>query len=420
MAKVENLLATLRGEEPEPEAPPPMAEGGGGVVSAEAVQEAVAPLEARIAELEQRIVESQAPPPMEDAPALEEVPPMEDAPPALEDAPPPSLEPPAEPPAAPTELVMFLQTKMELLEKKLDIAQQEALRANLVLREREQAQHKAQREVEDLFRGIREAQRAQNFDRTLRDHYSSALLRVRELERRLALAQLRMIPAEDVLAHMSDEESRQTLAGRIREQLDELERKTSGEAAESEAEPAGEGAPEPPSPERIMEADAEVAGDRGRAGFESPPPVSPPAPEADLPQIAVLLGRITDLENRLEEAQEARSREADARRHWEENILDALKSTRRQWQKAGGPELLVESALETMTDSLQARDALQTEMNGLVASIGDQPPDSPETAVLRSKLAECRARMDSLQDKLGKQMAIVQAWVKRSREGGDG
>lgn len=408
MAKVENLLATLRGEEPEPEpeAPPPM-EGGGAVVSAEAVQEAVAPLEARIAELEQRLAAGPPAPALDEAPPMEEMPAFgEEVPPAMEAAPP--MEPPPQPPAAPTELVLFLQTKMELLEKKLEISQQEALRSNLVLREREQAQHKAQREVEDLFRGIREAQRAQSYDKTLREHYSTALLRVRELEQRLALAQLRMIPAEDVLAQIADDEGRAALAARIREQLEELERKTA---------PAPEGAPAAPSPERVEDADAEAAADRAKAGF--PPPVPAAAPDADLPQIAVLLGRITDLEHRLEEAQEARRREADARRHWEENILSALKSTRRQWQKAGGPEMLVEAALETMTDSLQARDALQTRMNALIAGISDEPPDSDRTAKLRAELAECRSRMDALQDKLGKQMAIVQAWVQRSKGKGD-
>ena len=407
MAKVENLLATLRGEEPEPEAPPPM-EGGGGVVSAEAL----APLEARLADLEARLAEASAPPPMDEsaaageAPLLEEVPPLgEELPPAMEDIPP--MEPPPEPPAAPTELVMFLQTKMELIEKKLEISQQEALRANLVLREREHAQHKAQREVEDLFRGIREAQRAQKFDSTLRENYSTAMLRVRELEQRLALAQLRMIPAEDVLAQMADEETRTVLAARIKEQLVELEQKTGS---------LPEGAPTPPTPEGVEEADVEVAVDRAKAGFESV--VGPIAPDADLPQVAVLLGRVADLEGRLEEAHEQRNREAAARRHWEENILAALKTTRRQWQKAGGPELLVESALETMTDSMQERDTLQTEMTALVASISDEPAESSETPAMRVKLGELRKRMEALQDKLGKQMAIVQAWVKRDKEQG--
>ena len=81
--------------------------------------------------------------------------------------------------------------------------------------------------------------------------------------------------------------------------------------------------------------------------------------------------------------------------------------------------MLVEAALETMTDSLQARDALQSKMNALVAKISDEPPDSTETASLRAGLAECRSRMEALQDKLGKQMAIVQAWVQRSKGKGD-
>lgn len=398
MAKVENLLATLRGEEPEPEAPPAME--GGGVVSAEAL----APLEARLAELEQRLAET-APPALEEPP-LEEIPPLgEELPPAMEEA--PSLEPPPEPPAAPTELVLFLQTKMELLEKKLELSSQEALRANLVLREREHAQHKAQREVEDLFRGIRAAQRAHKAESGLQQDYSSALSRVRELEERLALAQLRMIPAEDVLAQMHDEENRSVLTERIKEQLAELERKTTA---------APKGAPDSPTPEAVEEADVQAAFEHGKAGFELG--VGPIALDADLPQIAVLLGRVSELEERLNEAREERDREASARRHWEENILASLKSTRRQWQKAGGPELLVESALETMTDSLKQRDTLQTEMNDLISRIAEESNDSPEMPALRLKLKELRVQMQSTQDRLAKQMAIVSAWVTRSKEEG--
>ena len=101
--------------------------------------------------------------------------------------------PPPEPPQAPTELTLFLQTKMELLEKKLELAQQESLRSNLLLREREQAQRKAQTEVEDLFRSIREQQRAANYDKVLGRQLSSSQLRtplLSETHVRVGLSQM--------------------------------------------------------------------------------------------------------------------------------------------------------------------------------------------------------------------------------------
>ena len=129
----------------------------------------------------------------------------------------------------------------------------------------------------------------------------------------------------------------------------------------------------------------------------------------------MLLGRIADLEHRLEESEKARESEAESRRRWETDMLESLKVTRRQWQKAGGPELLVESALETLVDSMKERDALQLKMSKLVAALQDEPPDSDRTPGYRARLAMNQKKMADLQDKIDKQLALVQAWVERSK-----
>ncbi|MFC1679323.1 hypothetical protein ACFL2T_03850 [Elusimicrobiota bacterium] len=375
MAKVDNLLAALRGEapaEPEPvpalEAPPPQ---GAAPVD-------LSPLEQRIQELERRLAEQAA------------------APPAMEE---PLEPPPPEPPQAPTELSMFLHTRMELLEKKLELAQQEALRSSLLLREREEAQRKAQGEVEDLFRNIREQQRSASYDRVLRQQLSSSQIRIREMEAKLSLAELRMIPAEDVVRHLETEEGRLELARRIREQLTRLESEV--------GDPGAAEKPLPPGPELI-------AGAEGRGAPGEPGPAAR-TPGATFPELSVVLGRVADLERRLEGAQKERDKEREARRHWEENILTAFQQTRGQWQKGGGPELLVEATLETLVDSIRQRDALQEETSKALNALRDEPPDSDQTPLLRASLAECQKRMECLQEKIDKQMAIVQAWVQRNK-----
>ncbi len=294
------------------------------------------------------------------------------------------------PPEPPTQLTLFLQTRMELLERKLEMAQRDAVRSNMILREREVAQRKAQKEVEDLFRGIREQQRAAGFDRELRKNYADARSRIEVLEHRLTLSQLRMIPAEDVLRCLEKEEGRAELEQRIRIQMAKVEAR-----GEGPTEPIGEEVAPPVAPTEAMQT-APIGDDIG--------------------SIAVLLGRIADLETRLEERDEEREKERQSRMKWEGQILESLKSSRRQWQKAGGPELLVEAALESMVDSMKERDRLQVEMGKMVSMLQDEPSDSDRTALLRARLAEYRKKMEELQEKLGKQMALVEAWVKRSKE----
>ena len=214
--KVDFLLASLRGQPP-PEAP--AAEGAFTPADAPS-EDALAPMRAKIEELERKLQEAASPP----------------APAAGEEALP-------EPPKPPTELALFLHTRVELLEKRLELAQQEALRSNLILREREDAQRKAQAEVEDLFRGIREQERAARFDRRLREDHSTVRGKVEELEARLAMAQLRMIPASEVLAflegqkggpgdQLTDEEAMEVALEAVREVR--AERRKSRPAKEAE------------------------------------------------------------------------------------------------------------------------------------------------------------------------------------------
>lgn len=369
MAKVDKLLATLRGETPPEEAPPEAAPEGGAAAVPSAEFEA---LKSKIAELEEKLAQMAAPPPME-MPA--EAPP-EEVPPAL----PP--EPPPVPPAAPTELTLFLQTRMELLERKLDLAQQEALRAGLLLREREEAQRKAQGEVEDLFRSMREAQRAASYDKAVREHAAAAEARAKELEARLAMAELRMVPAEEVLRFLETEEGRAELARRIGEQ----------------AARAAEAPPPPAAPQGA-----------------TLPPAGGPVPFETL---AAVLGRVSDLERRLEESERERVRQADERRRWEESVAASLSNAAGRFARAGGPQLLVEAALEAVVDSVRKRDELQRELSAAVSALQDEPPGSERGAELRGTLALKHKAMAELQADIDKQLALVRAWVARETQGG--
>ncbi len=374
--KVDNLLAALRGEAPsEPEASPAAAftEPGAGAAATEQV---TAVLGEKFAALERKLEEISA----AQKPAEPEGPP---------------------PPQAPTELTLWMQTRIELMEKKLEMAQHEALRANILLREREQAQRKAQREVEDLFISIREQKRSASFDRELREHYSAAQARVKDLEERLTLAQLRMVPAEDVLLQMATDAGRAALEEQLKAQL-----LKSGESAPPSPgtmeSPEPSGPPAPPTPEILAQT--------------SPAPAAQP-PEADIVgrRTAALLGRILDLEHRLDESERLRRKDIDERVKREEDILSAMKQTRRQWQKSGGPDVLVEAALETMVDSIKERDEIQREMSNIVGALQDESPDSQKRPQLQERLAECQERMTGVQEKLDKQMALVQAWIARSK-----
>ena len=252
--KVDFLLASLRGQPP-PEAPP---EEGDFTSAAAPSEDALAPMRAKIEELERKLAEAASPP----APAEGE-----------EAAP--------QPPQAPTELALFLHTRVELLEKRLELAQQEALRANLILREREDAQRKAQTEVEDLFRGIREQERAARFDRRLREDHSTVRGKVEELEARLAMAQLRMIPASEVLAFLEKEEGLERLKERLKEQLSRIENAAPLEAPVPEAEERpGPARPPPgttgPGPARTVAPWEPGARANGRASASL---IKPTAPE---------------------------------------------------------------------------------------------------------------------------------------------
>lgn len=369
MAKVDRLLATLRGETPPEEAPPEAAPEGGAAAVPSAEFEA---LKGKIAELEEKLAQLAAPPPMEMPPEA----PPEEVPPAL----PP--EPPPPPPAAPTELTLFLQTRMELLERKLDLAQQEALRAGLLLREREEAQRKAQGEVEDLFRTMREAQRAASYDKTVRDHAAAAEARAKELEARLAMAELRMVPAEEVLRFVETEEGRAELVRRLGEQVSR----------------AAQAAPAPAAPEPA-----------------TLPPAGGPVPFETL---AAVLGRVSDLERRLQESERERVRQAEERRRWEEGIASSLSTAAGRFERSGGANLLVEAALEAVVESVRARDDLQRELSAAVAALQDEPPGSERGGDLRGKLALAHKRMAELQADIDKQLALVQAWVRRESGGG--
>lgn len=383
--KVENLLAALRGEAPpEPQPASAFVDSGAGAAAAEKV---TAVLSEKFTALETKLDEMAS----AQKPAEPEGPP---------------------PPQAPTELTLWLQTRIELMEKKLEMAQHEALRANILLREREQAQRKAQREVEDLFISIREQKRSASFDRELREHYSAAQARVRDLEERLTLAQLRMVPAEDVLLQMATDEGRNLLEEQLRAQLAKAGGSTAPAAPESEPgvlspAPPAPGTPTPPTPEMLSQASTDPA----------PPAPAARPPEADIvgQRTAALLGRILDLEHRLDESERLRRKDIDERVRREEDILNAMKQTRRQWRKSGGPDVLVEAALETMVDSLKERDNLQEEMSNIVAALQDEPPDSQKRPQLQTRLTGCQERMTGIQDKLDKQLALVQAWIERSK-----
>lgn len=373
MPKVDRLLAQLRGEILPEEAPPPEmpAEGGSATVPSGEFEA----LKSKLAELEERLGQMSAAPPPMDMPAE---PPLEEVPPA---APP---EPPPTPPSAPTELTLFMQTRMELLERKLDLAQQEALRAGLMLREREEAQRRAQSEVEDLFHSMREAQRAASYDKSLREHLTAAEARAKELEARLTMAELKMVPAEEVLRCVETEEGRAELVRRLGEQV----------ARAASAGPA----PTPDAPTSL-----------------TLPPAGGPVPFETL---AVVLGRVTDLEKRLADSERERVRQAQERKAWEAQVAASLSSAAGRFERAGGPGMLVEAALEGVVESVRRRDALQLELSTAVSALQDEPPGSEKGAELRGKLALAHKEMAALQADIDKQLALVRAWVQREAGGG--
>jgi hypothetical protein len=356
--KTESLLAALRGQPP-PEAPPPAdAPAGGGSVS----EEQLAPLRSKIDELERKLAEMAAPPaPIEG----EELPP--------------------EPPKPPTELTLFLHTRVELLERRLELAQQEALRANLVLREREEAQRKAQGEVEELFKSIREAERAAHFDRRLREQHSATQARVEDMGARLAMAELRMIPADEVLSWIEKEGSLEAVRERLQERLSKMP---------PAAGPGGETPPpQPPSPALVGK----------------------PTDYSQVGPIAAAMGRVVDLERRLEDTEKARRKEYEERLRWESNVLQAVRQSGERWEKAGGTGILVEATLQSMVESLSKRDAYAEELAKIVQQLQTEPPGSSAEPALRARMRELKKSIEALQPELDKAMAVVNAWVERSK-----
>lgn len=297
-----------------------------------------------------------------------------------------SLEAPEEagPPEPPTELMIYLQTRMELLERKLQAAQEEALRANLLLREREEAQRKAQKEVEDLFRSMREQSRATQWDSALRGEFAAAQKRIHELETRLQQMQLQAMPAQEILSFLNKEGGQAELEARLRQQLEKMQAAGMGEQAST-----------PPAPPSV-----------GQPQSQAP----------DSSGLAVVFGRVADLERQLEQAQKDRDEEKARRIIWEKDILTAITQSPAKWQRSGGAQLVVEAALESLVQTLKERDRLAEEMAAGVEQLKSEPPDSPEIAALGGRLAIAQDKMQKLQENLDKQMSIVQAWLQQGHD----
>ncbi len=238
--------------------------GGGGAPSAEGM-EAVRPLQRRIDELEKKLQE------------------------VLKASAPPDE---GEPPRPPTELMMYIHARTELLERKLQEAQSEALRANILLHEREQAQREAQKEVEQLFRSMREQTSAVRYDAGLRDQIGAAHKRMEELEHKLREQELRAMPIEAVAKALRDTDQmellRQEVADRVR---------------------------------RIQESSAE-----GAPPLPPLPPLAGPATQAhdlasDTGTVLMLTTKIAELERSLDEARQERDQEKGRRTEWERDIV---------------------------------------------------------------------------------------------------
>lgn len=274
--------------------------------------------------------------------------------------------PPGEgdPPKPPTELAMFLQSKLDLVESRYQTAQAEALRANLLLREREEAQRKAQKEVEQLFRSIREQTRSSAWDAQLRQ-------RLLQLEEQLRRVSSGSIPAEEVLAALENDDLKLQLEKRVREKI--------------------LGAPGAPAP-------------------------APQAPSTEDPSmVAALVGRLADVEQRLEAALKERDEERDRRRAWEAQLAGQV-GGERVFDRAGGKQLLVEAALESSVEAFRAREELTLKLQALLKRIEAEPPQSPALFGLRAQLADLQKRMEQVQAALDKNVALVQSWVRQTKK----
>lgn len=287
-----------------------------------------------------------------------------------------------EPPRAPSELMMYIHTRMELLERKLQEAQAEALRANLLLHEREEAQRRAQKEVEDMFRTMKESQRAARYDAALHEEVKGAAQRIQELEAKLAETQLRMMPIEDVLRALERKDDLEILRREIEERVERFR--------QAQAE---EGKPVPPAP---------------------PPQASAHDIASDTGTVLMMTAKLADLERELQEARRERDEERSRRAQWEREIVASFAQANERWKKTGGVEVTVQAALETMALALKERDAAQDELKDALDQAQAQPPGAPADPILRARIVAAQERLDKLQKTLDQQLAIVQAWIAQN------
>ncbi|MBI4425529.1 MAG: hypothetical protein HY554_17490 [Elusimicrobia bacterium] len=338
---------------------------GGGAAPSPAGDEAIRPLQRKIEELERKLAElAKAAAPPDDG----------------------------EPPRAPSELMMYVHTRMELLERKLQEAQAEALRSNLLLHERERAQREAQKEVEDLFRTIQEQQRAARFDSALRDEVSAAQRRIQDLEVRLEEARLRSVPVDQVVRALKDAQAAETLAHEIEDRL----RRAAPAPAPAEPPAAPGAAPPAPAPE---------------------PPAPPPSPPGfrDSGTALVLMAKIADLERQLEETRGERDQERSRRAQWENEVVGAIAEADDRWKRSGGIQVTIEAALETMASALKERKAAEAELNDALTQAQAEPPGSVMDPVLRVRITAAQERIARLQETLQGQLAMVQGWIQQNR-----
>ena len=320
--------------------------------------------------------------------------------------------PPAPPhtqaqPHPPTEIMLYLQTRTELLEQKLRTTQEDALRSGILLREREEAQRQARTEMDELFRSIRERNRAEIWDAQLRQEFLVAQDKIDELQTQLRTMERISIPAREVLRLWETEEGRSELERRLR---------ASVEAAGA---PSSSAAPAPPV---AMPAMTERPTPEVLAEGLVPPQPTPPKADAALSAegavespraLAILMGRLADLERRLHETEAERDTEKARRLTWEKNMLTGLLREPDRWHGRPGAEVVVEAAMESLMSALKERDTLAGEISGLVGRIQQEPLDSPELRRLRGSLNEAERKMDEIQTALQRHMSVVQAWLKQ-------
>lgn len=280
------------------------------------------------------------------------------------------VEPPdeGEPPKAPTDLMLFLQTRMELLEQKLQMAQEEAMRSNILLREREEAQKQAQKEVEEMFHSIREQSRSAAWDGKLREQFSASQARIQELESQLQQLQRSHIPPTELSRLLNEEDGRARLEQMI----------------------------------------ADKATKAAEQADSAPSTTVPDSPALDSRTSAAMLGKIADLERRLHKTEEERDKEKARRIVWEKDILQTVSKEPEKWRQSGGAQLIVEATLEALVNTVKERDAAAADVDAKFRALdASQQPERD-----RAELERARRKLTELQEALGKQLSIVQAWLK--------